>query len=682
MLLMLIGLGAKAQTWHNFNAFGLQRKIVGSDTTWRFVGSGSNGFRSFSPNGGGGGSADSTVFRTVANSYSLSGMQTKLNNYVLNTRSITAGFGLLGGGNLTTDRVVYGDTTVLRSVSNSLTKAQVQTALNTKQGALTLTTTGSTGNATLVGNTLNIPNYTPSGGVPVMGTQTYTINASGNIAVPVTIGSTQANTNYRVLITNFTNAASPGPSYVIVNTIVNTSTTVFTVNLADAGYVSGSYSASFNWLLLPSDWIGGGGGGGSGTVTSVGLTSTDFSISGSPVTTSGNITANLMNGAVTYAKMQNIASGTLIGRGATGSGVPTAITIGTGLSLSTSGVLSNTGSGGGTIGYNSGDIVARIGTSPNLGIAWDSGSNNSIMANSTTRIFKYDAGTSTFGGHEFYTSSGNLRLKIATNGDLTLPPLASGSTTPTPSGTEHMMTIDANGLVGHRTIPSGGGGSNLALGTTTSTTQPITNSNGTGFTLPSSTTSLAGLQSAADKTKLDGLPTITSIGTGLLLSSGVLSSTGSDLALGTRTPTTIPITNTNGTGLTLPVATTNLAGALSATDKLKLDELMSGQYTPTLANITNTSSLSGSANYIKVGNVCTVDLPVSLTSAIPGVTEFSITVPLVTTTISSVSGVAIPASGTSSGVVSTLSSSTVKVFINVVSPSSDVFHVRFTYKID
>ena len=82
-------------------------------------------------------------------------------------------------------------------------------------------------------------------------------------------------------------------------------------------------------------------------------------------------------------------------------------------------------------------------------------------------------------------------------------------------------------------LVDGGGGvvnvnlvtvSNLALGTTTVTTQPITNSNGTGFTLPSATTSLAGLLSSADKTKLNNLPVITSIGSGLTLTSGVLSS--------------------------------------------------------------------------------------------------------------------------------------------------------------
>jgi len=49
--------------------------------------------------------------------------------------------------------------------------------------------------------------------------------------------------------------------------------------------------------------------------------------------------------------------------------------------------------------------------------------------------------------------------------------------------------------------------SNLALGTTTATTQPITNSNGTGFTLPAVTTSVAGLMTAADKTTFNAIPT-------------------------------------------------------------------------------------------------------------------------------------------------------------------------------
>lgn len=52
-----------------------------------------------------------------------------------------------------------------------------------------------------------------------------------------------------------------------------------------------------------------------------------------------------------------------------------------------------------------------------------------------------------------------------------------------------------------------GGGQNLGLGTVTATTQPVTISGGTGITLPSATTSSAGLLSGTDKTKLDGMAT-------------------------------------------------------------------------------------------------------------------------------------------------------------------------------
>lgn len=45
----------------------------------------------------------------------------------------------------------------------------------------------------------------------------------------------------------------------------------------------------------------------------------------------------------------------------------------------------------------------------------------------------------------------------------------------------------------------------LAIGTRTATTLPITNTAGTGVTLPTATVTLAGLLSAADKAKLDGI---------------------------------------------------------------------------------------------------------------------------------------------------------------------------------
>ncbi len=50
-----------------------------------------------------------------------------------------------------------------------------------------------------------------------------------------------------------------------------------------------------------------------GTVTSVGVSSTDLSVSGSPITASGSITLNIANSAVTNAKMANMAASTVKG---------------------------------------------------------------------------------------------------------------------------------------------------------------------------------------------------------------------------------------------------------------------------------------------------------------------------------------------------------------------------------
>ena len=62
-------------------------------------------------------------------------------------------------------------------------------------------------------------------------------------------------------------------------------------------------------------------GGGVGTVTSVGVSSTDFSVSGSPVTGSGSITLNINNDSVTYAKIQNVsAADKILGRSSPGAG--------------------------------------------------------------------------------------------------------------------------------------------------------------------------------------------------------------------------------------------------------------------------------------------------------------------------------------------------------------------------
>lgn len=88
--------------------------------------------------------------------------------------------------NLDYTQKIYVDTKADSKVADNLTasttvapsKSAVNTALSTKQDNITLTTTGTSGVATLVGNTLNIPNYASGGGATNL---TYTPSATNGI---------------------------------------------------------------------------------------------------------------------------------------------------------------------------------------------------------------------------------------------------------------------------------------------------------------------------------------------------------------------------------------------------------------------------------------------------------------------------------------------------------------------
>jgi hypothetical protein len=80
----------------------------------------------------------------------------------------------------------------------------------------------------------------------------------------------------------------------------------------------------------------------------------------------------------------------------------------------------------------------------------------------------------------------------------------------------------------------------------------ITNSGGSDTTLPAATTTLAGVMTGADKTKLDGI------------------ATGATLTNLGNTPgaSTVVITNSGGNNTTLPAATVSLAGVMTSADKV------------------------------------------------------------------------------------------------------------------
>lgn len=160
--------------------------------------------------------------------------------------------------------------------------------------------------------------------------------------------------------------------------------------------------------------------------------------------------------------------------------------------------------------------------------------------------------------------------------------------------TSTCLYTDASGNLRHGTIAGGGGGTVTDLSNTPSATDIlIGNTGGNDTTLPAATGALAGVLTAADKTKLDGIST---------------GATVSDLS-NTPSASDVLIGNTGGTDTTLPAATGSLAGVMVAADKTKLDGIATGA---TVTDLSNTPS----ANDVLIGNTGGNDttLPAATTS--------------------------------------------------------------------
>jgi hypothetical protein len=165
--------------------------------------------------------------------------------FVSNTLNIpTYTLAGLGGINLTslsaTSPLLYDNTTGVFSIQQSsgsqagFLSAADWTTFNSKQGAITLTTTGSSGAATFSAGTLNIPNYTLSGlgGVPT--SRTITIN-----------GTTQdLSANQTWTISSNVNAT---------NTQDYTATAAQTTFTVSGGYTVGQLAVFYNGSKLASN---------------------------------------------------------------------------------------------------------------------------------------------------------------------------------------------------------------------------------------------------------------------------------------------------------------------------------------------------------------------------------------------------------------------------------------------
>jgi hypothetical protein len=150
------------------------------------------GFKS--PSGGSGGVWGSITGTLSSQTDLQNALDAKQDDLVSGTNIKTLeGQSLLGAGNIDLTKSDVGlsnvdNTSDLNKPISTLT----QTALNAKQNTLTLTTTGTSGAATLVGSTLNIPQYTGGGASGIhgfltpsgMGVTAMVITAATNTATP------------------------------------------------------------------------------------------------------------------------------------------------------------------------------------------------------------------------------------------------------------------------------------------------------------------------------------------------------------------------------------------------------------------------------------------------------------------------------------------------------------------
>jgi hypothetical protein len=138
-------------------------------------------------------SADWTTFNNKQNAITGAASTVTTSNLTANRAVISNASGKIATNAVTDTELGY---------VSGVTSA-IQTQLNAKQGTLTLTTTGTSGAATLVGSTLNVPQYAGAGSGTSFQTGTFanaTVGASTTVFGTLTGGTFSGTENARVTI--------------------------------------------------------------------------------------------------------------------------------------------------------------------------------------------------------------------------------------------------------------------------------------------------------------------------------------------------------------------------------------------------------------------------------------------------------------------------------------------------
>jgi len=201
-----------------------------------------------------------------------------------------------------------------------------------------------------------------------------------------------------------------------------------------------------------------------------------------------------------------------------------------------------------------GKIAAKLGT----GLTFDGSGNiastggSALTYKGTVDLTAATAPPAAVGG-DAYANTGSGTSNAAWNPDI-------------PTGT----AVDPGDLVVYTgsnwtLIPTGGGAGSTDLSVTnrTGTTLDIDSSTGADATVPASSSTEAGLMTATQFNKLDGI------------AAGAQVNVATDLS-NTPAATTVEVESSTGTNTTLPAATAAAAGVMTGADKSKLDGIDAG----------------------------------------------------------------------------------------------------------
>jgi hypothetical protein len=411
---------------------------------------------------------------------------------------------------------------------------------------------GSSGKAIKsAGTTLNNGTLTLATSGIATGSQSFSANQGSNATFTVNVPATN--------IAEGTRTSTSVP--ITSSTGSNATLSVATTSLA------GVMSSSDKTKL---DGIATGATANTGTVTSVGGTGTvsGLTLTGT-VTDSGNLT---LGGTISLPLSQT--TGTLpVNRG------------GTGETSYTNGQL--------LIGNTTGNTLTKATLTGGTGITVTNGNGSITVTNNSPNA--------THTGDVTGATALTIANSVVTNAKLANVAVNTikGRITTGTGAVEDLTAANVRTIINVEDGAQVNVGTNIAEGTRTTTTVPITSSTGSNATLNSATTSLAGVMSSADKTKLDGI------------AAGAQVNVATNLTYSTAT-TTGTVNSSTGTNATIPAATTSLAGLMTNADKTKLDGIAAGAQVNVATNLGVTGT--GNTRTITSSTGTNVTIPVATTT--------------------------------------------------------------------